>query len=383
MQVLGALVALLVCCAVVTAAPPKWHELKGYTFEQYTADFRKFYEPRSSEYGRRKALFERKLEEIQRHNAKGHSTYHLGVNQFTDRTKDEIKSMTPRMYFNPSEQRKHQQLYERTSLKANANRHHQVDWRSVTPPVLSAIKDQGYCGSCWAFGTTETLESHWAIATGNLFELAPQQLVSCVPPKVIPPASAMSGCNGYFPNDAMDYLVGAGGLTEEHIYPYTSYFADNVTQNGTWGACNWRSKFAITPVTGYVQIPNNDQASTIDAVTNEGPLTTIMYVMNDFMSYEGGIYDNPQCISDEMEPSHVVQIVGYGHDDDLKVDYWLLRNSWSPLWGEAGFFRMLKTSPAQCGVMQSWPIPGPSWGNTTSCGMCGILTSVIYPVVSP
>ena len=78
-----------------------------------------------------------------------------------------------------------------------------------------------------------------------------------------------------------------------------------------------------------------------------------------------------------MSPSQVVKQIGYGHDAALNADYWLLRNSWSPLWGEDGFFRLYKTVPATCGYMV-WPVDG-EWGNVTACGECGVLLNNMFP----
>jgi len=103
--------------------------------------------------------------------------------------------------------------------------------------------------------------------------------------------------------------------------------------------------------------------------------------LNSFFFYEGGIYSTSSCISNSMSPSHAVQIVGYGHDFDLNMDYWIVRNSWSTLWGENGYFRLIKTEHANCGTMV-WPTAGnQGWGNATSCGECGIIMDTVFPII--
>ena len=393
--------------AAASGAPPKWHQLNDdYTFDQYVEDFRKPYVRGTADFNARALTFKAKLQEIVAHNAGGSSSsYKMGVNRFTDMTEEELRRMTPTFPV-PEHDGPYGQAYVADFLhgsgrvsKSNGglatgkttqkkvhrnlgddgNRRRSVDWRSADPPILTAIKDQGYCGSCWAFGTTETLEAHYALTTDKRIELSPQQLVSCVPPVTIDNAT-MQGCDGMFPSHAMEYLIQSRGLTEEFIYPYLSYWVGNSSTNNQWPSCDrWVARTAMTPVTGYVSVERNDQDAVMHAVANQGPVTAVIYVLPSFMAYESGIYANATCVSDGMSPSHVVQIVGYGHDSDLGEDYWLLRNSWSALWGEAGYFRLLKTAVPQCGTM-GWPV-GNTFANVTACGMCGMLLNNLFPIM--
>jgi cathepsin L len=364
---------------------PKWHELSAeYRFDDYLSHFPKEYKKGSAEYMRRKEIFERKLGEILHHNQKPGVTWQMGVNRFTDRTSEELQRITPTFPLpastgatkrGPSTSSKR----SKQRLGQEAGRRRSVDWRTAQPPVLTGVKDQGYCGSCWAFGSTATLESHFALATDKLVELSPQQLVSCVPSWSVV-GTVMGGCDGMFPSHAMQYLTTSNGLVQEFMYPYVSYFSQNVSQNGTWPACNnWVTQFAQTPVSGYIELTSNDQDGVMDAISNDGPVTAVIYVLDSFMSYEAGVYSNSSCEADNMSPSHVVQLIGYGHDSDLGVDYWLLRNSWSPYWGDRGYFRLLKTAVPQCGQM-GWIVDN-SYINVTSCGMCGVLTNNLYPII--
>lgn len=86
-----------------------------------------------------------------------------------------------------------------------------VDWRGV---YTTPVKNQGYCGSCWAFSATEQIESDCIIQTGTELILAPQQITSC--------DKTSFGCNGGLTERAYDYVIRAGGLENETEYPYTS-----------------------------------------------------------------------------------------------------------------------------------------------------------------
>jgi cathepsin L len=150
----------LSCVSLACAASPSWRELETstYTFEQYTHDFHKSY---GAELGHRAEVFAANLLAILKHNAK-ETTYKLGVNQFTDLTAEEFK-VSGRFGFNKALSQDYKasnsiKILPAPTLEQVAALPDSVDWRSKQ--VVSAVKDQGNCGSCWAFGSTETLESH-------------------------------------------------------------------------------------------------------------------------------------------------------------------------------------------------------------------------------
>lgn len=169
------IIAALLCLAM---AAPKWHQLENYTFEQYTHDFQKMYEKGSAEYNLRKSIFEQKLAHIKAHN-KGDS-YKKGVNQFTDQTAEELKENTLGFSKTMKDAKSSFRKLESKSLSADevSALPASIDWRDYG--VVSPVKDQGHCGSCWAFAAVASIESQAAIATGYLKTLSTQQLVSCV-----------------------------------------------------------------------------------------------------------------------------------------------------------------------------------------------------------
>lgn len=240
------------------------------------------------------------------------------------------------------------------------------------PSIFSSIKDQGNCGSCWAHASTENLESMWALKTGQLYTLSQQEITACAPNPN--DCGGFGGCMGSTAELAYAY-VSTAGIAQEWTYPYTAY-------NGTTGTC--RAKADITPtnvqVNGYTAIASNDQDAVMDALARVGPLA-INVDASTWGSYGLGIYDGCHY---NISIDHVVQLVGYGHDDGLNADYWIVRNSWSPAWGENGYIRLMRHATPTCG----WDVdpqdgtackgsPAQLW----ACGQCGVLFDALYPNV--
>jgi len=138
-----------------------------------------------------------------------------------------------------------------------------VDWREAG--VVSPVKNQGHCGSCWAFATTATVESHIALETGLLFSLSPQQLVSCAPND--DHCGGVGGCMGSIPELAYDYLIGAGGYAEEWSLPYISY------SGGTNGTCPAEGELELKAgIKDYIKLEENNAADVMEALATVGPL---------------------------------------------------------------------------------------------------------------
>lgn len=361
-------VALLVAAAV--AAHPRAHQLNGYTFEQYVKDFGKHYATRA-EFDRRKVLFEKKIIEVLAHNAQGLS-WKKGVNHMSDWTAEEFKRTNgarPRAMGHLADKSLQLPFTARKTLQALPS---SVDHRNNIPSILTAVKDQGMCGSCWAHGSTEQMETYWAIATNELYVLSQQEVTACAPnPNQ---CGGTGGCMGSTAELAFEYVTRAG-LTQEWEYPYTAY-------NGTTGTCQSATDRRIA-LSGYIKLPANDQESVMTTLATVGPLA-INVDASTWNDYESGIFSGCNY-ANNISIDHVVQLVGYGHDGDLNLDYWIVRNSWSPSYGESGYIRVLRNAVAECG----WDVDpqdgygckgGPS--QIWVCGMCGILGDTSYPVVN-
>ncbi|KAH8063741.1 transferase [Aureococcus anophagefferens] len=211
---------------------PRWHELsEEYAFEQYKADFGKSYAPQEDD--ERRVIFEARLKSILDHNTNP-STYKKGVNALTDRTDDERRALNGRDKALAAS-RPRAALAAPAPLAALPAT---FDWRDRRPSVLTAVKDQGQCGSCWAFASTETIESHVALNTGELVELAPQHLVSCA--ANVCDCGGTGGCGGSIAELAFEY-VQTHGMATEWTYPYTAGL------DGKSGSCRYN---ASSPIEG-------------------------------------------------------------------------------------------------------------------------------------
>lgn len=254
------------------------------------------------------------------------------------------------------------------TLKAVSDLPASVDWREKD--VVTAVKDQGHCGSCWAFASTATLESHVALASGLLFDLSVQQITSCAPNPDM--CGGTGGCSGATAEIAFDYVASTPGILEEYQYGYQSYYAANV-------ACNLPSGPAVAAINGYVQLPQNNYTALMNAVATVGPIA-ISVDASSWGSYESGVYAGCNMASPDI--NHAVVLVGYGEENGLP--YWLVRNSWSPSWGEEGYIKVLRSADdeAQCGTDVT-PEHGTACADDLSpvkvCGQCGILYDSAYP----
>jgi len=199
-----------------------------------------------------------------------------------------------------------------------------VDW--VAKGAVSKVKDQGSCGSCWAFGTTGDVEGTTFLATGKLVSLSEQQLVSC-------DKKENDGCNGGLQEDAFKY-VEKTGLTTEANYKYTSI-------DGKRGSCkDSKIKGSLTTVSNWFQVSSSakDEAKIKQTVAQTGPVTIGINADHGFQTYKKGILNPKKCPGKASDLDHAVLIVGYGTENG--VDYWKIKNSWGTDWGENGYFRV-------------------------------------------
>lgn len=343
---------LVLFFAVSASAKTLWHQLEGYTFDDYVQEYEKVYATKD-EYLLRKSIFEAKLKDIFQHNSEDH-TWKKGVNKFSDLTKEEFKARyTGRARIPSLAVPEH---LEDIDLRDVPN---DIDWR--TKGVVTPVKNQGGCGSCWAFAATETMESCVAIATGKLLTLSEQDVVSCS--KNPKHCGGTGGCQGATAEIGIDY-VAQKGIASEADYPYRA-----IT-----GTCKQTKKSA--KVSNYTKLAENKYAPLLKAVGTVGPIA--ISVCADFADYENGVFDGckPGCVID-----HGVVAVGYG--TQAGTDYWLVRNSWGKSWGTGGYINLKRfgTDDAHCGMDTRAHDGTACEGDPDSvkiCGMCGILYDTCY-----
>ncbi|CAE8629548.1 unnamed protein product [Polarella glacialis] len=232
-----------------------------------------------------------------------------------------------------------------------------MDWRERG--VVSEVKNQGHCGSCWSFATTGCLEAHLAIKFGDSWHaprLSEQQLVDCAQ------AFDNHGCNGGLPSHAFEYVKASGGLSTEFHYPY--FAKDQACAfNASNAIAHHGSSFKPTSAGIGVQVPGGsvnltvgDEAGLKLALATKGPVSIAFQVASDFRHYSHGVYTSEVCKSGPQDVNHAVLAVGYGTDPDSKKPYWLIKNSWDYAWGVEGFFK-IEAFKNMCGVADCMAYP--------------------------
>jgi cathepsin H len=277
-------------------------------------------------------VFSENLDLIRSTNRKGLS-YKLAVNQFADLSWEEFRKHRLGADQNCSATLKGNHKLTDTVLP------NMKDWRDES--IVSPVKDQGHCGSCWTFSTTGALEAAYHQAFGKEISLSEQQLVDC--------AGAFNnyGCNGGLPSQAFEYVKYNGGLDTEEAYPYTA----------NDGSCKFSSANVGVKVVDSVNITLGAEEELKHAVALVRPVSIAFEVVNGFRFYKSGVYTSTTCGSTPMDVNHAVLAVGYGTEDS--VPYWLVKNSWGGSWGDDGYFKM-----------------------ELGKNMCGVATCASYPVVA-
>jgi len=249
----------------------------------------------------------------------------VGINQFADVTAAEFKQSLGAIKGTQDNSSEVNTVYlDEENLAAS------VDWRAKG--AVTGVKNQGQCGSCWAFSTIGSLEGHHQIASGKLVSLSEQQLVDC--------STVNQGCNGGWMDKALSYTI-KNPVESEKDYPYVA-----VGQK-----CKYvKSKGIVSAKTVYNVAKNNN--AQLKAAVAKGPVTVAIEAdQTVYQSYTGGIISSSSC---GTSTDHGVLVVGYGEG------YWIVKNSWGPSWGEKGFVRIAdKAGAGVCGINTD-----PAWATT-------------------
>ncbi|XP_010549252.1 PREDICTED: cysteine proteinase RD21A-like [Tarenaya hassleriana] len=312
-------------------------------YEAWLVKHGKFYNA-LGEKDRRFEIFKDNLRFIDEHNARN-LTYRLGLTRFADLTNDEYRSM----YLGAKPHKRTLRTSDRYLPRVGDAIPDSVDWRKEG--AVPEVKDQGGCGSCWAFSAIGAVEGINKIVTGDLISLSEQELVDC-------DTSYNQGCNGGLMDYAFDFIINNGGIDTDKDYPY----------KGSDGRCDQNRKNAkVVTIDSYEDVPVNDEQALKKAVANQPVSVAIEAGGRAFQLYNSGVFDG--ICGTELD--HGVVAVGYGTENGK--DYWIVRNSWGKSWGESGYIKMarnIEASTGKCGIAMeaSYPIkkgqnppnPGPS-----------------------
>jgi C1A family cysteine protease len=202
------------------------------------------------------------------------------------------------------------------------------DWRQAG--AVTGVKDQGQCGSCWAFSTTGSMEGVIKIVHGSLTSLSEQALVDCST------SYGNMGCNGGLMDNAFKYAM-AKGLPTEASYPYTS------GTTGKGGTCKTYTMSAYTKLTGYKDVAHT--ADALGAADDIEPVSVAIQANQPaFQLYKGGVITSG-C---GQQLDHGVLVAGYGQDPTAGP-YWLVKNSWGTSWGLNGYVLISRNGDV-CGI---------------------------------
>ncbi|KAL3744660.1 hypothetical protein ACJRO7_013861 [Eucalyptus globulus] len=307
------------------------HGRPALSFVDFASRYEKRYET-AEEIKLRFDNYRENLKLIRSTNQKG-LPYTLAVNQYADWSWEEFKT---------------HRLGASQDCSATTKGSHQLtdavlpktkDWRKEG--IVSPVKNQRGCGSCWSFSATGALEAAYHQAHGKGISLSEQQLVDC--------ATAFNnfGCDGGLPSQAFEYIKYNGGLETEEAYPYTA-------RNGT---CKFSAGRVAVKVVDSVNISMGAEDELKHAVGMVRPVSVAFQAMDVFQHYKSGVFTSDACGSTSMDVNHAVVAVGYGVENG--VPYWLIKNSWGESWGNKGYFKM-----------------------EMGKNMCGVATCASYPVVA-
>jgi len=304
---------------------PVWEEFKATHGKQYAT---------SQEESYRRMIFERNHKKISTHNdefAAGLHTFTQKMNKFGDMTNQEFRQQM-NGYDSTIEKARPEYVYQST----NAQIPDSVDWR--TQGYVTPIKDQGQCGSCWAFSAIASLEGQHFKASQKLVSLSEQNLVDCSRKQ------GNQGCDGGLMDQAFTYIKVNKGIDTEASYPYKA-----VDQKCKFNAAN-----VGATDTGFVDITSGSEDDLTNAIATIGPISVAIDASQDsFQFYSSGVYYEPGCSSTELD--HGVTAVGYGAQGSKL--YYIVKNSWGTSWGQQGYILMSRNKKNNCGIATASSYP--------------------------
>jgi len=310
--------ALLVCALALTQ---KEYQL---SFTNWMQEYGKVYV--HDEFAPRFNVFKQNLDFVNQHNSNPDKTFEVGLNQFADLSVSEFTSLYTGLKYDSLPMATLNTVEDVSQLPES------FDWRSKG--VVSGVKNQGQCGSCWSFSATGSMESICALGNLGLEGLSEQNLVDCSR------AEGNMGCAGGLMDSAFRYVISNGGLDTELYYPYTA-------KDGT---CHYNAAGkAKCHISGFHDVAAGSESALQAAVAKQPVSVAIDASHSSFQLYKSGTYFEPACSTTKLD--HGVLAIGWG------ADYWLVKNSWGPTWGIAGYIQMSRNKANNCGIatMASYP----------------------------
>jgi KDEL-tailed cysteine endopeptidase len=309
-------------------------------FEDFTEMFQKRYDNVVA-LKERFQIFRDNFEFIVRHNLDTSNTFTLGINQFTDMTNSEFRQQQLSGFKSGYNTGSHCSKFS----SSGSNLASALDW--VSKGAVTPVRDQGSCGSCYAFSAVEAIESAWYLAGNELLDLSEQQIVDCTNGVF---NGGNHGCNGGLMDNVFSYGISTGICTEAS-YPYTSGTSQ---KSGSCQSCK-----QVVKLSGCEDVVPNNQIALNEALTH-GPVSIAIDAGSVyFQSYKSGVLTDATKCGTEL--NHGVLLTGYGVDGSQK--YYSIRNSWGTSWGESGYVRVGRSD------------------STNDGGVCGVAMEPSFPTI--
>jgi cathepsin L len=320
---------LFVCLLGVQVFGHKTDQEHKSAFEQWVQENGKVYSEDEVLY--RFRIFKQNSDFVDQFNSEGH-TFTVGLNRFADLTNTEFLERQTGLLRPLVQVTDTEHIYEFDQTQALPS---SIDWRAKG--VVSRVKNQGSCGSCWSFSTTGAVEAAWAM-NHTLVALSEQNLMDCSR------AYGNNGCNGGLMDNAFRYIIANGGIDTEASYPY---------QQTTSYVCKYNAANKGASIRSYQTILQGSESALQSAVASRPVSVAMDASQYSFQLYTGGYYYEPKCSSTSL--NHGVLAVGYG--GGTSGDYWIVKNSWGIGWGDQGYVYMARNKSNNCGIATAASFP--------------------------
>lgn len=347
------------------------------SFDAFIQKFGRSYKVGSHEYESRAALYEQRVNEAEKLNARTSRSWTAGVNELWDYTPEEFSSLRGwKGGVNQLQTAARSAAVHRVGFLGKNSSNSSMwplppDKNWLNLKSMQNIRQQEACGSCWAIAASTVMEAHAELHGSHSRTFSVQEIISCVPnPKQ---CGGTGGCGGATMELAMDW-VSRQGCPEESTVPYQGYVGTCQTSMAT-GATHRGKEFGMH---GWYNLPENKQEPLMRAVVEKGPVG-VSVAAGTWNLYARGIFD--WCGKDAIL-DHAVALIGYGVDGGKK--YWTVQNSWGTIWGEGGTMRLLRFDDEKkwCGIDDKPEVGSGCKGGPSTvpvCGMCGMLYNQIVP----